>query len=105
MDMNRKISRIWGRNTSTPPTPAITPLCTSERTHSGEWTASSPAAAHAPSCVTSASVPLDSAVPMGPKVTANISAITAKKMGKARYLWVTIRSMRSDREISCSCRR
>ena len=38
-------------------------------------------------------------------VTANISAITAKKMGKARDLWVTIRSMRSDREISCSCRR
>ena len=33
------------------------------------------------------------------------TAITAKKMGKARYLWVTIRSMRSDREISCSCRR
>ena len=35
MDMNRKISRIWGKNTNTPPTPAMMPSITREYTHWG----------------------------------------------------------------------
>ena len=103
--MNRKISRICGRNTSTPPTPAITPSPTSEVTHSGAATASSPRAAQSPIQPTSDSVSPVRNVPGAPNVTANISPITTRKIGNARYLFVTTRSILSEVEISRSRRR
>ena len=98
--MNRKISRICGRNTITPPTPAITPSSTSEVTHSGAAMAVSPASAATPSHSTKVSVRPVRKEPIFPKVTANIRPITMKKIGNAKYLWVTIRSILSEVEIS-----
>ena len=81
---------ICGRNTSTPPTPASTPSTRSARIHAGAEArnADTPSESRPMPCSTRS----ESAVPGQPKVRANISASTAKKMGKANTRWVSTRS-------------
>ena len=92
--------RICGRNTSTPPTPASTPSTNSARIHAGAEArnAETPSERRPTPCSTRS----ESAVPGQPKVRANISASTAKKMGKANTRWVSTRSILSEMVVSCS---
>ena len=88
------MSRICGRNTSTPPTPAMMPSDTSEDSHAGASSHAMSDFAPAPiTSFTSASIRPVRNVPIGPNVTQNITASTMKNSGKARYLLVTTRSM------------
>ena len=91
------MSSICGRNTSTPPTPAIMPSDTSEDSHAGASSHAMSALAPAPMpSFTSASIRPVRNVPIGPNVTQNITANTIRNSGKARYLFVTTRSMAAE---------
>ena len=89
-----------GKKDSTEPTPAQTPSI------SREWMAWLMCRAVKPwsNRPVSPSMPMEnqslSAAPITPKVSTNTATITARKMGMAQTLWVSTRSMRSER--SCS---
>ena len=87
---------IWGRNTSTPPTPAMTPSVMSRRSHSAapKWTSHPPAPGLRTSSINQA-MPSLSHFPGPEKVRRNITSIMAKNTGMAKILCVTTASIRS----------
>ena len=76
----------------------MTPSTSRDSTQGATWAAVRAAATQpAKTSPTRNSTPSERKEPMGPKVMANMASIMRRNTGMARYLWVTMASILSER--------